>query len=135
MYPAQSAATGASGLEGRAPMIQVRELEKSEYGKLAHVAEGYIPPADYSIVMVAEDEGEIVGRIFLISPVHIEGPWIRNDKRCGLILTRLIEAAERQGRKVGVKTIFAYAVSEEIEGGLVRLGFAKRELTVWSKEI
>lgn len=116
-------------------MIKMRKLDESEYPRLAHVAEGYIPPADRSIVMIAENDGEITGRIILVSPTHIEGPWIRDDKRCGVIGMRLIEAAEREAKKIGIRTLFAYAVSSEIEDYLGRLGFGKKDLTVWSKEI
>jgi len=116
-------------------MIEVRELDKSEYEKLASIAEGYIPPPEFSVAMIADDNGEIVGRMFLVCPAHLEGTWISPRARKGITGKLLIGAVEAKGRQLGLSKYFAYARDNEIEGYLKRLGFKRENLTVWSKEL
>ena len=116
-------------------MITIRRLDKSEFGRLRNVADGLAPNPDYSRVIVIERDGEIVGRMCLMTPVHIEGTWLREDVRRGTVGFRMFQAIEREATSLGVRTLLAYATSAEHETYLQRLGFGKLEFTVWSKEI
>lgn len=116
-------------------MIQVRELEKSEYGKLAGISEGYIPPKDASLVLVAEENGEIVGRMFLLFPAHIEGTWVKEGSRNGWVGWNLVGAMQRKAASLGLKKLLAFAADGKIEDYLERLGFKRQPLSIWGKEI
>lgn len=115
--------------------MKVRKLEPSEYPLLELVHEGFRPDPDMSIALVVEKDNDIVGRVFLLAPAHIEGPWVREDLRGGYVGKLLIDAAEKEARLRGITRLFAYAVDGQIENYLERLGFEKSPMTVWTKEL
>lgn len=114
--------------------VEIRKLVPTEYGMLASIHDGFVPPKD-SIAIVAEKDGKAVGRGFLLSVVHFEGPWVDEDHRGTLIAARIYSECVREAQKLGITKIFAYAVNEKIESYLTRLGFVRSPLTVWTKEI
>lgn len=120
---------GATGL------ISIQKLEAKDYVVLAGIFDGFQPDAKTSITLLARDGQDVVGRIFLLAPTHIEGPWIRPDWRYGTLAKRLVASAETEARKCGITTLFAYGMDKEIEGYLQRLGFSQKPMTVWSKEL
>lgn len=115
--------------------LSIRELSVEEFPLLGTVHEGLIPDPKQSVAIVAEKDGEILGRIFLMQPVHVEGPWIREDKRGGTIAKRLMDQAELSAFSRGIRTVFAYAADAQLAGYLERLGYKKSELTVYTKEL
>lgn len=116
-------------------MTELRTLPKEEFGRLAELYDGFVPNPQYSIAIVAEEGERIVARIFLLAPVHIEGPWIAEEARCGTLAQRLVNRAEREARACGLNRLFAYAINPEIEDYLARLGFSQQPMTVWAKHI
>ncbi len=116
-------------------MIEIRELEKSEYARLAQVSEGCIPNPETSSVIIAEQDGKIVGRMFLVCMPYIEGTWISPDARNGTCGMRLLHGMEAKVRSLGVKMLLAYAPDAHIEDYLSRIGFQRKPVTVWGKEI
>lgn len=115
--------------------VTLRELPAEEYSRLYQVHEGFMPDPRNSVAIVAEDGPYITGRIFLLSPAHIEGPWVREDLRGSTACARLMKQAEESAKIRGIKTLFAYAVNDEIEGYLKRLGYVKAPMTVWQKDL
>ena len=119
--------------------MQLRRLSSTEYYEvLPKLHEGFCPDPNISIAIVAEMCDQIVGRIFLLSPVHIEGPWIRETERSktlghGLSIA-LIKEAENEAKKLGITKLFAYG-TEETEAALQRLGFNLSRMSVWEKWI
>jgi GNAT superfamily N-acetyltransferase len=107
-------------------LMELRTLEASEYPVLCQVDDGFTPDPNHSIAIIAKDGEEIVGRIFLLSPVHLEGPWIREDRRGMTLAARLVAKAEQEAKACGVTKLFAYAANAEMVGYLV---------TVWAKEL
>lgn len=114
--------------------VLIETLPASDFQLLESVYEGFVPPGN-SIVIVARQRGEIVGRIFLMSPTHIEGPWVRNDLRGHILGKRLMDAAAEKAQELGITKLFAYAADEQLAGYLQRLGYDKEPFTVWSKEL
>lgn len=115
--------------------VQIHKLEAAEYPVLCQMDDGFKPDPQTSIALVAKQDGEFVGRIFLLAPVHLEGPWVRPDKRGGMVGKRLVDKAEEEARAIGVTKLFAFGSSEDLEDYLHRLGFKKQPLTVWAKEL
>ncbi len=115
--------------------MKVDKLSPKEFELLSAIDDGFTPDSRYSVAIAASEGQEIVGRIFLVSPVHVEGPWIAPEHRGGTIAKRLMDTAEKEARAAGVKKLMAYGANDEIEGYLKRLGFEQVRLTVWVKEL
>lgn len=115
-------------------LSEVRKLEDDEFEVLKTVEEGYCPDPRYSIAVVAEAEGKIVGRMLLISPAHIEGTWIAESFKRGTTGIRMMHFMENEAQKIGLTKILAYAESKEVADYLSRLGYVQRNVTVWEKE-
>jgi len=113
---------------------EVRKLEEAEFDLLLKVEEGYRPDPRYSIAVVAESEGQIVGRMLLISPAHIEGTWVAESFRKGTTGIRMMRFMENEAKAIGLEKILAYAESDEVANYLSRLGYSQRKVTVWEKE-
>lgn len=116
-------------------MIEIRKLAPNEFDCLKEYADGFCPDAGKSVALVAENDSHIIGRIFLLSPVHCEGPHVDPAWRGGPLFKRLVDAAELEARSEGVNKLMAYAVDATMEMYLKRLGYSKMDLTVWSKEL
>lgn len=114
---------------------QIQRLPASEYGALEKVAEGYRPDPDHSIVIVAKQDGEIVGRTMLIRPFHIEGTWLDGRVRHGTTGLRMFRFLEAEAKKYGIGRLFAYAEDPKVEDYMGRLGYTRAPLSVWMKDI
>lgn len=114
----------------------IEQLSDEQFGQLAYIADGFVPCAKQGVALVSRDgNGEIDGRIFLLFPAHLEGPWIKPERRNTLLCSQLVEAAEETAKNAGLTRLFAYAISPEIEGYLKRLGYEQMPMTVWMKDI
>jgi predicted N-acetyltransferase YhbS len=114
--------------------VNIRKLKFEEYDMLKDVFEGFVPPKN-SIAMIAEDEGRIVGRVFLVEPVHVEGPWVAESHRGGTVGARLMQSAEKQLKEIGLSKVMAFGSDEVLENYLQRLGYKRLDLSVWEKEL
>lgn len=99
------------------------------------VEEGFVPDPDNSIAVVAEDQGKIVGRMFLVAMPHIEGTWIHPDKRNGTIAYRLEKAMSEEAKRRGIPMLLAYVPTPEVAGYMQRLGYKREPYIVLSKEV
>jgi len=115
--------------------LLIKRLAPEEYEVLKSVQEGYCPDSEHSIAIVAQKENEIVGRMLLIRPFHIEGTWISEKCRSGTIAVRMIKLMEAEARKIGLSHVFAYAATPEIEEYMERLGYKRQKMSVWMKEV
>lgn len=116
-------------------LSEIRKLADNEFEVLRTVEEGYCPDPRYSIAVVAEAEGKIVGRMLLISPAHIEGTWVAENFRKGTTGIRMMNFMESEARKISLTKIIAYAECGEVADYLSRLGYSQRNVTVWEKEL
>lgn len=110
-------------------------IRRSKPGEQVRTFDGVQFPPNRSIALVAENDSEIVGTVFLVEPLHIEGPWVKESERGGILGYRLMQAAENAARGIKVKTLFAYAATDELADYLQRLGYSKMPLTVYAKEL
>ena len=116
-------------------MIEILQLEKSEFPILRTIEEGYCPDPNSSIALIAKDGDEIVARMLLIAPAHIEGTWIKESHRGGAIFFRLMSQMEICAKRAGMKKVFAYIAAPEIEDYVGRLGYSRVPVTVWGKDL
>ena len=116
-------------------MIEIARLDKSEFPVLKTIGEGFLPDPKISIALIAKDGNDIIGRIFLLAPTHIEGIWIKSGHRNRFLGKRLMDAAQSEAKRCGLTRLFAYGAYPETEEYLSRLGFKKEPLTVWAKDI
>ena len=116
-------------------LSEIRKLADDEFDVLKTVEEGYCPDPRYSIAVVAQSEGQIVGRMLLISPAHIEGTWVAESFRKGTTGVRMMRFMEGEARSIGLTKVLAYAETEDVADYLSRLGYKQRKVTVWEKEL
>jgi Acetyltransferase (GNAT) family len=116
-------------------MIKIERLHPSEFDLLKEVHDKFMPSPDKSVAVVARSGEAIIGRIFLMAPTHVEGPWIAPSWRGGPLFKRLVDAIEIEARSEGIKSLMAYAVDATMELYLERLGYTKLPMTVWAKEL
>lgn len=51
-------------------------------------------PDDAKVIYAFDENDQIIGRIALMNVLHVEGAWIKNDRRNGIVLGRLFEKVE-----------------------------------------
>jgi len=106
-----------------------------EFPELAKVHDGFMPDPKQSVALIAIDAGKYVGRIFLVSPAHVEGPWVDEEYRGRGLFQKLVARAEEEAKKAGIHSLFAYGADDYMESLIRRLGYTKQRLTVWKKEL
>lgn len=116
-------------------MITIERLPEEEFDSLLSVEEGYVPDPKKSIAVVAKRNGEIVGRLMLISVAHVEAAWIHESLRNGTILERMVSEIEKQAEQAGLTTVFAYSETKDMDDYIQRLGYEKSPLRVFRKEL
>lgn len=92
---------------------------------------------DGTIVLYAVEEGEIVGRqAYLLFP-HLEGAWVREDKRGTSLALRLVKEMEKTVAESGYPAVFAYVLDTqpEVAGYMERMKYEKLPLTIWVKKV
>lgn len=116
-------------------MVTLYTLSAEEFPVLASISDGVVPDPKSSRAILANDENGIAGRVFLMSPTHVEGPWVRGDLRGSTLLARLMFRAEQEAKDCGISKLFVYAANEELADYAKRLGYQKEPYTVWTKEL
>lgn len=124
-------------------MADISVLKPEEYGELVVFSErksledGFGPMLhpDHSTIAVAKDGDEIVGKLYLVNPYHVEGLWVKKEHRGGTIFKRLFDRIEEEARKRGVGHVLAYTASLDMENYLQRIGYKAFGVKVWDKEI
>lgn len=110
--------------------MTIRRLKSEEYPLLKNVADGFVPDPENSIAIVAEDDGEIVGRMLLVALPHIEGTWIDPRRRKGSLLAKMFRQMESEAP---VPRLFAFTPTGTISGYIERLGYSKLDVEVHEK--
>ena len=116
-------------------MIEIRRLEEIAYHRLHQVDDGFCPPEEKSIVVVAENDHGIIGRGCIVAPAHVEGVWVHPAWRNGYLLHRIVAALELEARAEGINTMLLYAIDSEKEDYAKRLGYTHVPLSVWRKDL
>ncbi len=112
--------------------VTIERVSAADWEKLR----GDRPPFDRSIGVAAfTDEREAVGWVYLVAPVHLEGIYIEPTHRKGLLLAKLLGAAEAAAKAEGLTKLLAYATDDLMADYTARLGYQKLPWTVWSKTL
>jgi GNAT superfamily N-acetyltransferase len=114
----------------------VRKLSSCEWSKLEEFPDKIVPPADRAIAFVAESDSQRpVGRIFVLSLVHLEGIYVDPAQRGSGLMNRLVQKAEQEIQNLGASVSFAYGSNPTMEDYISRLAYLKQPWSVWRKEL
>lgn len=105
--------------------MTVRELPADEWEKLLGlpIAENGLPDPASTRIIVAEDDGEIVGCWSFLLTTFLEGLWVDEAYRKGLTFGRLAGATLQLMAQEGIPQASTLVQSEEVERLALRLGF------------
>lgn len=105
--------------------MEIRLLKKNEYHKLEGLIHlhDWIPDPRDSEIVVAEDNGEIVGFWVLQLKLHAEPVWIKDEYRNGSLGFRMWKYVIRI---TGDIPLYAHSAIDAINGYLKRLGWKER---------
>lgn len=112
----------------------IERLKDAEFDALLTVQDGFRPNPDNSIVVVARQDAEIVGRLMLLPVAHVEGAWVDDRFRNGALLERMTRELEKHAKGMGLHTIFAYSDTEFMDDYIERLGYQRTPLRVFRKD-
>ena len=115
-------------------MIEFIQLDGSEAREVDPLGTKW---PDGTLVLYAVEQGEIVGRqAYLLLP-HLEGSWVREDKRSSTIGYRLVKKMEEAVKESGYPVVFAYALDASPEVGeyLERMEYEKLPLSIYMKNV
>lgn len=95
------------------------------------------PWPDDSIILYAIENNEIIGRTAIIQLPHIEGTWIREDKRNGTVGIRLISKIENVLEEANRTSVFSFIHNSqpELASYMERLGYELLPLKVYTKPL
>jgi ribosomal protein S18 acetylase RimI-like enzyme len=116
--------------------MEIRELTPDEI-IAAREIDGVEFPVESVILGAVDDNGKIVGRIALMSLLHIEGTWVDEAHRGGSLAVRLVKKAENLLAANGFTSAIAYVAETQPEIGdyLQRFGYSRLPLAVWQKPL
>lgn len=117
-------------------MIEIARLHPSEFDLLKAVDDGFTPDPGHAIAMVARNDSQIIGRLFAVAPVHVEGIFVEPRYRGGVLFKDMMTAMELELRSEKVSKVFAYSVRPEIGHYIEqRCGYKPLAWKLYEKEI
>lgn len=116
--------------------IEIQRLHPSEFDLLREVDDGFTPDAEHSIAMVARNDSQIIGRLFAVAPVHVEGIFVEPRYRGGTLFKDMMNAMELELKSENIKKVFAYAVRPEVGHYIEhRCGYKPLAWRVYEREL
>ena len=118
--------------------MQIEGLPRSKWHELEGLPGDQIQTldADKVVAFVARDEGQIVGRLYVIFQPLISGIWVRDSHRGKGVALMLEQAVEQAMKTAGMQEIFTNArTGSRIEKYLKRIGFSLPAWRQWSKKL
>lgn len=123
-------------VRGSAVLIEIQRLHPSEFDLLKGYADGFCPDPEHSIAMVLRNDSRIIGRLFAVAPVHVEGVHIDIPWRGGTLFKDMMNAMELELKSENIKKVFAYAVRPEVGHYIEhRCGYKPLAWKIYEKEI
>jgi hypothetical protein len=117
-------------------LVNIDRLAPKDFHLLKNIGDGFMPDPQRSVAIVALHEpAGIVGRLFIVSPAHVEGAFVEKPWRNTPVFPMLMKRAEIEAYKEGLKQLLAFAKDEQIADYVERLNYKKLPLTVWSKQL
>lgn len=106
--------------------IQIRQLPFEEWDKLEGlpIATNGLPNPDTSAIIAAQDEdGNVIGVWAAMTPIVLEGLWIREDHRHSTVAGRLLINMKQFLRSINVDRAFTLVQAPEIKALAEKAGF------------
>lgn len=96
--------------------MTIRQLPFEEWDKLEGfpIATNGLPNPDTSVIFVVESEGQIVGTWEAITPVILEGLWIREDFRRTTAMGRLLNEMKSFLRGINIDKAFTLVQTSDV---------------------
>lgn len=93
-------------------------------------------PKEFQIIAAFDDKG-LAGRIMMCALPHMEGTWVREDKRGSRVALHLVRMMEQFISYIGNTHAWAFVQESDTEVAdyMARIGYTKIPLTVWTKNI
>ncbi len=114
----------------------IRRLRLDEWGRLKEFPDDIVPDSDKAIAIVSEgNSGKLDGRVFIVSPVHLEALYIDPTRRSTALLSRLVERAEKEAKAIGLSKLYAYGDGPVMESYISRLKYERERWSVWRKDL
>lgn len=112
--------------------MDIRVMTPQEYNGLVDKPEPLELPKDAVVVGIFKD-GRLIARTAVVNMIHLEGTWIAQEERNGMLGARLVAQAEKEARGAGATTMIAYTAEKQHGEYMKRLGYEKADLEVWMK--
>lgn len=116
-------------------MVKIERLTPRDFHLLKNIGDGFTPDSQRSVAIVALHDDGIIGRLFIVSPAHVEGAFVEKPWRNTPVFPMLMKRAELEAHKEGITQLLAFAKDEVIADYVERLHYKKLPLTVWSKQL
>ena len=113
--------------------MEIRILSGEEMAKIPQ-PDGIGWPAAMDALAAFED-GELVGRVGIVSLAHLEGTWIAPPKRSGFLLFRLYQKVESVLKARGLTHVFAFTADPAHTAYLERVGYVRQPFEILVKEL
>lgn len=96
--------------------MTVRQLPFEEWDRLEglQIAANGLPNPDTSVIFVVEDAGEIVGTWEAVTPIVLEGLWVREDFQKTTACGRLYHAMVSFLKSLGVDRTYTLVQTPEV---------------------
>lgn len=105
----------------------IRQLPFEEWDKLdgLPIATNGLPNPETSMILAAEDEnGIVVGVWAAMTPIVLEGLWIREDHRNSTVAGRLLQRMKLFLNSIQVDRAFTLVQSADVKSLAEKAGFA-----------
>ncbi len=116
----------------------IRRLGPEEYFKLRKckwLPFKRQPQPNSSIVLVAEEKGEIQGFLVAQLVLQTEPVWISPKKRGSTLLGRLYKLMKKELSSLSINMVSSHAASQDTASYLKRLGFKCKNAILYEKEL
>ena len=102
-----------------ARILSPEEWSKIEDLELSQLLRSCAP--ENAAVIVVEDDGEIIGAMGVLQITHLEGVWVKPERRKGVVLRPLLRMAMALARARGESFMFGGAANgDDRMDGLIR---------------
>ena len=115
--------------------MELKVLGPQDYNMLKGTPGEELLTQDNSVVIIAEEDGKVIGHLALINLIHMEGAWVDPSRRSEAVIQRLEEAVLAKAKESGLKYVHVYAPTVEHETFFQRRGWERLPLSVWAKEL
>ena len=115
--------------------MEIRPLTADEINQAEALDGVQFPPENSLIIGAVTNSGKVIGRIVLMSLVHLEGTHVAEPFRGTPVALKLVAEAERTLRSNGLTSVIAYTPETDPTIGqyMKRVGYERLPVEVWQK--